>query len=187
MTEPAGDQLTTPIGIDELTAADVDDVWELFRRLPDRDRTFVEHPVDDVDTVRRWLGDDRSRRFVARADRRVVGYLALSRGVGWSRHVGEIRLVVDPELRRRGLGLQLARHALAVAVEEGLAKVVVEVVADQESTIGLFTRLGFRAEALLVDQVRDPDGNDSDLLVLAHRPADDRRLLETVGLDVPLD
>jgi hypothetical protein len=120
MTEPAGDQLTTPIGIDELTAADVDDVWELFRRLPDRDRTFVE-------------------------------------------------------------------HALAVAVEEGLAEVVVEVVADQESTIGLFTRLGFRAEALLVDRVRDPDGNDSDLLVLAHRPTDDRRSSETVGLDVPLD
>ncbi len=88
--------------------------------------------------------------------RRVVGYLALTRRVGWSRHVGEIRLVV-------------------------------EVVAERESTIGLFTRPGFRVEAPLVDQVRDPNAHDSVLPALAHRPAEGWRPLETVGLDEPLD
>ena len=43
-----------------------------------------------------------------------------------------------------------------MALDAGLTKVVVEVVVEQESTIALFTRLGFRAEALLADHRRIP-------------------------------
>ena len=124
-----------------LKAGDVDDVWTLFQRLPEGDRTFVKQPVTDLGSVRRWLGDKRSARSVARLGSRIVGYVALSPGTGWSRHVGELRLVVDPEVRRRGLGQRLARHRLRIALDAGFTKVVVEVVAEQESTIALFTRL----------------------------------------------
>jgi ribosomal protein S18 acetylase RimI-like enzyme len=184
MQDPSG-----PISfeITELTSADVDDVWAFFERLPDGDRTFVKQPVTDLDTVRRWLDDERSVRAVARLGSRIVGYVALSPGTGWSRHVGELRLVVDPEIRRRGLGQRLARHGLRIALDAGLTKVVVEVVAEQESTIALFTGLGFRAEALLVDHVQDPEGRYGDLIVLANRTDDDWRLLTTVGLDQPLE
>ena len=58
----------------------------------------------------------------------------------------------------------------------------------QDSTIALFTRLGFRAEALLEDQVQDPDGSTTrDLIVLANRTDADWSLLATVGLDELLD
>lgn len=167
--------------------SDVDAVWEFFARLPDRDRTFVKEPVTGPQAVRAWLDDERGLRSVARDGDRVVGYVAVIPGVGWSRHVGELRLVVDPADRRRGLGQRLARHALAEAVHAGLSKLVVEVVADDEPTIALFTRLGFRAEALLADHVEDPDGGRHDLVVLANRTDDDWQVLTTVGLDAPLD
>ena len=64
---------------------------------------------------------------------------------------------------------------------------MVEVVAEQESTIALFTRLGFRAEALLEDHVQDPAGDFSDLIVLANRTDLDWGVLATVGLDEPLE
>ena len=95
--------------------------------------------------------------------------------------------MVDPAVRRRGIGQRLARHALRVAVDASLTKVVVEVVAVQDSTIALFTRLGFRAEALLEDQVQDPEGNFLDLIVLANRTDADWAVLTTVGLDEELD
>jgi len=81
----------------------------------------------------------------------VSGFVAVIPGIGWSRHVGELRLVVDPEVRRRGIGRNLAGRALRAAIEHGLTKVVVEVIAEQDSTIALFQHLGFRAEALLED------------------------------------
>lgn len=167
--------------------ADADAVWAFFERIPVGDRTFFKEPVHDVGTVHRWTSDAGAQRFVARLDGDVVGYVAVIPGVGWSAHVGELRLVVDPGCRRKGVGHRLARHGLAAAVERGLSKVIVEVVSDQTSTIALFTGLGFVAEALLEDHVRDGDGRLNDLIVLAHRPADNWQLLTTVGLDRPLD
>jgi len=179
--------LSDTIEITPFSAADVDDVWAFFQRLPEGDRTFAKEPVTELTSVLGWLDDARAMRFVGRADGDVVGYVAVIPGVGWSRHVGELRLVVDPAVRRRGIGQRLASHALRVAVEASLTKVVVEVVAVQDSTIALFTRLGFRAEALLEDQVQDPAGNYSDLIVLANRTDADWGVLATVGLDEQLD
>ena len=84
--------------------------------------------------------------------------------------------------RRRGIGHRLARHGLAAAIDAGLTKVVVEVAATQHSTIALFTNLGFHAEALLEDHVRDRNGHFSDLIVLAIRVDEDWALMHTVGL-----
>jgi ribosomal protein S18 acetylase RimI-like enzyme len=87
---------------------------------------------------------------------------------GWSSHVGEVRLVVDPEHRGRGIGTALARRAVLDALEMGLAKMVVEVIADQDALIGMFRSLGFEPEALLLDHVRDRAGELRDLMVLAN-------------------
>ena len=177
----------TDIEIAPFTAADVDVVWGFFQRVPVGDRTLVKEPVTELGVVQAWVGDARAQRFVARIDGTVVGYVGVYPGVGWSRHVGELRLVVDPTVRRRGIGQRLARHGLRVAVDASLTKVVVQVVATQESTIALFTGLGFRAEALLEDQVQDPGGHYIDLIVLANRTDADWDLMATVGLDEQLD
>ena len=60
-------------------------------------------------------------------------------------------------------------------------------IAEQESTIALFTALGFRAEALLEDHVQDPAGRFGDLIILTNRTDLDWSVLETVGLDEPLE
>lgn len=169
------------------TESDIDDVWAFFSTVPEGDRTFVKEPVADRVAVEAWVHDERARRLIARIDGRVVGYVGVIPGVGWSRHVGELRLVVDPSFRRRGIGQRLARHALRVALDASLTKVVVEVVASQESTIALFTGLGFRAEALLEDQVQDPEGAYCDLILLANRTDDDWGIMSTVGLTDRLD
>jgi len=67
-------------------------------------------------------------------------------------------------------------------LEAGLTKVVVEVVADQEPAIGLFTRLGFKPEALLCNHVRDRSGELHDLLVLAHDVEDVESVMATTGI-----
>ena len=172
-----------------LSPTDVDDVWTFFQRIPESDRTFTKEPVTGLASIEAWLTDDRGRRrFVSRStDGPVNGYLAVLPGVGWSRHVAEVRIVVDPAARRQGIGGRLARHAVLSALADGLTKIVVEVVAHQESTLALFTGLGFRPEALLADHVQDPEGNFSDLIVLANRTDLDWEVVNTVGLDEILD
>jgi ribosomal protein S18 acetylase RimI-like enzyme len=136
-------------------------------RIPDADRTFLKEDVADPGVVDAWArpGDARS---IALADGAVLGYLAVIPLHGWSSHVGEVRIVVDPAHRGRGVGRALARHAVLEALDLGLAKMVVEVISDQEGLIAMFRGLGFEPEALLIDHVRDRSGELRDLLVLAH-------------------
>ncbi len=167
-----------------LDPSQADALVAFFAAVPEGDRTFVKEAVDDPAVVRGWTEEtSRGSRWLALDGDTVVGYLALLPLTGWSSHVGELRLVVAPEARGRGVGGRLAEHALAVAVDLGLSKVVVEVVAVQESTIRMFNKLGFRGEALLTDQIRDGDGELQDLVVLAHDVTAAASALEAVGAE----
>jgi ribosomal protein S18 acetylase RimI-like enzyme len=154
--------------------------WFL-QRIPEADRTFLKEDVTDPDVVVSWSrpGDARS---VAIGEGEVVGYVAVVPLHGWSSHVGEVRIVVDPEQRGHGIGRALARRAVLDALELGLAKLVVEVIADQEALIAMFRGLGFEPEALLTDHVRDRGGELRDLMVLANTVEEQFAAMGTTGI-----
>lgn len=151
-----------------LDAAVVEPLRAFFSRVPESDHSSFAEDVFAPGLIDSWLEDSRARRAVAVEGDDVVGYVAVLPLVGWSSHVGSLRLVVDPAVRGRGVGRGLARHGLLTGLELGLSKLVVEVVADAEPAIGMFQDLGFEPEALLRDHVRDKRGELRDLVVLAH-------------------
>ncbi len=163
---------------------DLDALLAFFERVPEGERTFFKEHVLDRSTVEGWLTTERGRRGLAfDEDGSVVGYVAVVPHTGWSDHVGDVRLVVDPQRRAQGLGRALARWALLQAVECGLTKLTVEVVAEQVGAVAMFSGLGFRPEGLLLDHVRDHDGVLRDLVLLSHPVADSWSAMETVGID----
>lgn len=158
---------------------------EFFAGLPEGDLTFIKEEVTDPDVVQRWADDTGpARRWVAQEDDgTVAGMVAVVPQTGWSSHVGEVRLVVDATRRRSGIGRTLARHALVGAVEAGLGKLYVEVVSDSAGAIAMFQAIGFEAEALLVDHIRDRSGELRDLMVLAHHTTQTWDALSAAGID----
>jgi len=151
-----------------LDAAVVEPLRAFFSRVPESDHSSFAEDVFAPGLIDSWLEDTRARRAVALEGDDVIGYVAVLPLVGWSSHVGSLRLVVDPAARGKGVGRGLARHGLLTGLELGLSKIVVEVVADAEPAIGMFQDLGFEPEALLRDHVRDKRGELRDLVVLAH-------------------
>ena len=153
--------------IQDLTPGHVEQLGALFGRLPESDLTFIKSDVSLAALAglpaapgRRWVDVDD--------DGTVNGIAALLTLTSWSDHVAELRLVVDPATRGRGIGRKLAQHAVAHAVKSGLLKVVVEVPAAQGRITEMFLDLGFTGEALLRDHIRDRDGRLQDLLMLAY-------------------
>lgn len=152
-----------------------------FERIPESDRTFLKEDVGDPRVIEDWVRPGRGRT-VAMQDGEVVGSVEVARLVGWSSHVGEVRLVVDPDRRGQGIGRRLAQRAVLDAVEMGLKKLVVEVIADQGALIAMFRGLGFEPEALLTDHVRDRSGETRDLIVLANSVDDQFAALSAAGV-----
>ena len=163
-------------------ATDVPAVQALFQRIPEGDRTFFKEDVGDPDHVASWVGQPGRRMLAVEGDR-VLGYVAVVPLTGWSSHVGEVRLVVDPGARGQGLGRELARRALIEALDLRLRKMFVEVVSTQVPAIGMFQAIGFQPEAVLRGHVQDGDGEAHDLIVLAHLVDDTWAGLATAGID----
>ena len=163
-----------------------DALLKFFAALPEGDLTFIREEITDPDTVRSWAsGPGSGGRWVAVDDGtdEVSGYVAVRPLPGWSDHVGEVRLVVAPSRRGSGLGRDLARRALVEAVNAGLSKLVVEIVAEQGSALALYTGLGFTGEALLADHIRDRNGELHDLMVLAHHVGATWSGMDAVGVE----
>ena len=165
-----------------LTAADADLATRFLQDLPEGDLTFIKEDVD-AETVARWAADERVSRWVVLGEGEVQAMLSIVPGALWSSHVGELRLVVGERFRRRGLGRRLARYGLAEAVRLGLRKIIVEVVADKEGDIEMFTSIGFSPEALLKDHICDRKGELRDLVILSHDVGEVSSSMDVLGLD----
>lgn len=155
-------------------------------RIPLEDQSFFKEDISRPDTVDRWLAEQAGHRAVGLDGDCVRGFYAIVPGAGLSSHVAELRLVTDPQRRRRGYGRMLARAALIDALERGIEKIVVEVAADEEPAIALFRSLGFEGEALLRNHIRDRQGRYRDVLVLAHLVDETWSSLASLGLDEAL-
>lgn len=165
-----------------LNSGHVEAVLRFVSGLDDSDLAFISEQADDPDRVAKWAsGEGRGRHWVVLDENgpgepEVVALTAVVPLRGWASHVGELRLVVRPDHRGRGLGQQLIRFALVQAVRMELLKVQVDVVADAEKRVAMFTELGFTPEALLADVFRTRGGELHDLMILSYPVA--QRLAE---------
>jgi ribosomal protein S18 acetylase RimI-like enzyme len=167
--------------IQEFRPEHVESLSALFFRLPESDVTFIKEDVSP-EAIAGWVGAHGWRWVDVEPDGSVVGLAALLPLTGWSDHVAELRLVVDPSTRGRGIGRSLAQHAVAHALRSGLLKVVVEVPAAQERITEMFLDLGFTGEALLRDHFRDRTGELQDLIMLAHLASETFEAMSAVGM-----
>jgi L-amino acid N-acyltransferase YncA len=161
----------TAVTLRSLIPQDRAQVGEFFEHVPEEDRAFLKEDLFNRYEVEVWLDEidlDRETVIVAVSEGRIIGTAVLQRQRhGWSRHVGEIRIVADPTFRRRGLGHALADAIMDLAQQSGLEKLLAEMVSDRPEPIRVFKQLGFKTEATFNDQVKDRHGNTHDLLVMA--------------------
>ena len=103
---------------------------QFFQELPLEDRQFLKDDVTDPKVIEAWsknLDYERIVPILAIFENRVIGDATLHRDkFGWSKHVAEIRIVTDPKLRRKGLGLHLAGEIFSLAQKLNIRKVTAQ-------------------------------------------------------------
>jgi L-amino acid N-acyltransferase YncA len=165
-----GQQMT----IRPMVAGDEKGLLDFFRRIPQEDRFYLKEDVTSAPVIQRWAqGVDYSRALplLAIMDGKIVGDGTLHhRRAGARRHIGEVRVVVDPAYRNRGVGRGLLHHLIEVARDKGLEKLMFEVVADTEEAAKHTAQvLGFVPIAALPGHIKDYCGGRHDLIVMELR------------------
>lgn len=152
--------------------ADLRGATEAFAaRIPQEDRGFADAFLFYQVAVASWTQATPARRIVAMVGDDIVGVVSVIPQGGWQSHIGEFRIVVQPDQRHLGMGRGLIERGLALAQELGLLKVMIEIMASNTRGLALFERYGFTREALLVNHVRDGDGDLQDLVLMSRQLA----------------
>ncbi len=169
-----------------MTRADEAAVLAFAKALPTHDLLFLPRNISQPKVLSAWINEIEAgdiTSLLAWKGGAVVGCGTLVKDSrSWSPHVGEIRMVVSLDVRGKGVGRALSQETFALALGAGLEKLSVQMTVDQRAAIALFESLGFKAEALLRDHVRDVDGQKHDIVVLGHNVAQVRAQMEAYGL-----
>lgn len=154
--------------------------------LQNHDLLFLRSDITDPAAIDAWLDNvdlGRTVTIVAERADKIAGYGSLHfSSAQWSRHVGELRTLIGEDVRGEGLGRALAEAIFAQALERGIEKMVAQMTIDQKGAIATFEELGFKAEALLRDHVRDRNGEKHDLLVYSHDVRNFQSQLDAYGM-----
>jgi L-amino acid N-acyltransferase YncA len=161
----------TDITIRPLVTNDLDGLVTFYQELPLEDRKYLKFDVSNRNAVARRLrrvesGDDI--RVLALLNGRIIasGALELSGEELWSKHQGEIRVVVARDFQQRGLGTLMIRELYFLAIQNNVEMIVARMMRPQIGALKIFRKLGFREATLLPDFVKDLEGVNQDMIVM---------------------
>ncbi len=161
----------TAVAIRELRMGDLDRLMAFYQALPLEDRLYLRVDVTNRDVVSeriKLIQSGNVVRIIALLGDQIIadGALELS-GEEWRRHQGEIRVIVAHPYQHKGLGMLMIKELYLIAVEKNVEMVIAKMMRPQVAAQHIFRKLGFREELLIPDYVRDLEGEEQDLVIMA--------------------
>lgn len=160
----------TVLTLRPMTRDDENDVSRFFGSLPGETTRYLRNDVTNRKVIAGWLRDlnyERTLPIIVEHGGRIVASSSLHRQTfGWGRHVGEVRVVVDPPFQGRGLGGLLLEEIGRIGAGSGLRKLVARVVSTQDAVIAAFEGAGFHRVATLEKHVKDAKDHYSDIAIM---------------------
>jgi len=151
--------------------ADLERLLSFFDRLPPEVRNYMRHDAQDRSAVVRRLSqvDNFSHwRLVAELDGEIVADATLDREpFNWSRHVAEIRTIIDPHFLHRGIRALLCRELVVLGRAEGIERLFTEVSPEQTDLIATLEKEGFAYEATRKKYAKDCEGRVHDIILMS--------------------
>jgi GNAT superfamily N-acetyltransferase len=153
-----------------LKADDEKEFHQLFLDIPEPERMFIKHRVQDIKIIREWCKNidvGRNLPLLAVLDGKIVGVATLHQQLGgWKRHIGRVSVLVHPQFRGLGLATMLVEATLDIARRASLERVEAEFIAEQTAAMKMFALLGFSQLVRLEDYVKDMQAITHDYVLM---------------------
>lgn len=98
-------------------------------------------------------GNDEVEVLIAKADDRIVGFLALWRMDDYEEHVRSIGVSVHPDYWGKGVATRLVKEAIELAREIGAKRLVIETLEENVAMRRVAEKLSFRLEFVRKNKV----------------------------------
>jgi GNAT superfamily N-acetyltransferase len=143
---------------------------EFFRAIPEDERLFIKHRVDEPEVIADWCRNidlGRILPLLAVSDGRIVADASLHQQLGgWRRHIGRISVLVHPQFRGQGLASAMVEELMQIGRDIGLEKMEAEFIGEQERAIRVFGQLGFSTLLHLEEYVKDMHATTHDYVLM---------------------
>jgi RimJ/RimL family protein N-acetyltransferase len=164
-TLPDGSRLLLrPLSKDDKAA-----LVDLFARAPAEELKYFRDDAADATVVESWVDNLDLKRvypLVAIVDDKIVGDATLHFRERYHRHLAWVRIFLDRDYRRRGIGTLMLRSLIEIARTVGLQQLYIEVVSTQHNVIKALLDQGFQHEVTLHDYFMTSSGETLDMSVL---------------------
>lgn len=158
-----------------LTVEDRQELIALFQNVSPEDLRYMRHNVTDSELVASWVDNldyDCVLPLVAVIDERLVGSATLHFFTGPGRHRAEVRIYLDKEVRRRGVGSRMIQALIDMAKRRNIYMIEAQIINEQATVIRAFQNLGFVRKCILDNYFILPDGELRDVAHLILRLRD---------------
>ena len=159
------------ITVRPMNATDESALLQFFQRIPVQERQLFREDVTRISVIRGWIANlnySRILPLLAFQGSRIVADATLHReSGGWSRHLGKVRLTIDPEFRPKGLARLLLQEFMDLSKALGVAVLEGEILDVQEEEASLFEEMSFQCVATLPQHAIDLSGRVHDVRVFA--------------------
>lgn len=123
--------------------------------------------AEELQFIKGIIGSSNEWMIVAIKEGRIVGNAGLSKLPRRMKHRGRITICVRRDTWRQGIGSKLLEYLLAVAEENGLEQIELEVRKDNIAAIRLYESFGFKKIATIPDFFKiEDDYIDFDYMIL---------------------
>ena len=159
------------IVLNQLQSDEMEKLIEFFQSLPTEEKMYLRSDVSQRENIIKRFGTlDYNIRFplIARIGEQFIGIGSMYRAeFGWTRNLGEIRVVISPEFQRKGLCTILVKELFFYAISTDLYKIQAEIMENQTSAIAAFEHMGFKKEAVLHNHVTDIKRERHNLVIMS--------------------
>jgi putative acetyltransferase len=151
-----------------LNADDKDGLVAMFASMTDAALKWGMPPYTE-EMIERWISSIESLiPLVAIYDSQIVGYSAIFKNSHPRRlGIGQMGIYVHQDFHGVGLGTAMTNKVVAVAVKQGLHRLSLEVVEDNEAAVKLYRKSGFIVEGKLKDAYLGEDKTYRNTLIMS--------------------
>lgn len=153
-----------------LLEEDLEFVHKFFSAIPRDDLLIYKDDVTKLESLENWFLNPNYEKvveLVTVCGKEIVAKGTLhAQGLYWP-HAAEVKLVVHPDYRGKGLGSQMFNLLLYEGLKHQFQKIIVRYIPDNTSFVKILGHYGFEPETVLNYYVLDEATNEQKDLVIA--------------------